>query len=193
MPAPTGIRRGRGFQNLVVPAASLPGFDPATLGPTGWWRNFSAAPWVGTPGGNFAAGTAPTAGTLNSNGIADFDGTNDVLNNAGLLGDFVTATDGTVWCLFYLDAYGAGAIYEHAAFFSTQAIGYFSFCTTPTGIAGMVFDGQRGRRVMVCSDRPCRWRRPVCGSPDGPCPWRSPVPGRVNCRPRDARLRPVGR
>lgn len=80
-----------------------PPFDPATLNPQGWFRNYALAPWVPTApsaNGNLTAGaTVPTVNAINGHGAANwnaiFSGTR-FLRTAGASSLFVSTAATTV-------------------------------------------------------------------------------------------------
>lgn len=79
-------------------------FDPATLSLSGWWKNFTGAPWVGSSstgassGRQLQVGTAPTVGTaVNGKTPASFNGTNQyLLENTLTANNYLTASAYTI-------------------------------------------------------------------------------------------------
>jgi hypothetical protein len=95
-------------------AATVYPFDRASLALTGFVKNFSTVPWVGTASAgisgessqNFVtAGVDPDVGSaLNGFGTADFNGTNDYLETTALVNAFYSSTALSGWALVNIDS-----------------------------------------------------------------------------------------
>ncbi len=105
------------FNELAKPSAGSTGptFDPTTLSLTGYWKNFSASPWVGTAsagasGGRTLSAVGGSDPTLVS-GAAHFDptaGTPQYLRDGtNTMGVYITSTAYTVSCLIKPNTAGA--------------------------------------------------------------------------------------
>jgi hypothetical protein len=145
---------GSAGQRLEVVAglpAWITSFDPALLTWEGWWRSsFASSPWAGTSslGGsgsrNLTEATNPPAVGTALNGLtpADFDGTNDRLANATVLGSMLTNAAGTIVALFNADAAttdtGATTAYNMPFLVGGDAGGavYLTFSTSGVRLGG---------------------------------------------------------
>lgn len=69
-------------------------FNPATLSPSGWWRDYGgASPWVGQAGGSLVSAAAPTAGTpVNGVAPATFNGSTQSMASASAISTFLSAS-----------------------------------------------------------------------------------------------------
>lgn len=124
-------------------------FDPATLALTGWWRgSFSASPWVG----NASAGTSATHDLTEATNPpsvgaavagytpADFDGSNDLLENASTCDNFLSNTAYSGSALVYVDSIATNAtpaIYDNDQIVNTQGIAYWGIYLR-SGSGGLV-------------------------------------------------------
>lgn len=122
-------------------------FNVASLALTGWWRaSYAGSPWVGTASNGTSgshdlteATNPPAVGTaVNGLAPADFDGTNDQLSNASPITDFVSASAGSIACLFYADAAfadgGSTAYYNMPGLFMNSVNGYLALTFSTSGV-----------------------------------------------------------
>jgi hypothetical protein len=130
-------------------------FDPATMALTAWWRgSYSASPWVGTASaGNSGSedlteGTNPPSpgSTVDGYAPASFDGSNDLLANAGPMSGFIGGAWG-VWIMFksgtaFADQ-GAGSRNLNTQFLASDA-GVWNIGFSTAGIHVQVTEGGTG-------------------------------------------------
>ncbi len=127
--------------------------DLASLSLTGYWQDFTAAPWVGTASAGTSAnqnatsgGAPPAAGAaLNGFGTADFDGSNDHLLCDDTLDTYIAASASSGWVLFKADAadaLGGGAVNAKPCFFNAYfGDNYYAIGYNDSGFCAEVYDG----------------------------------------------------
>ncbi len=148
-----------GFNLIGKVWAASSVFDPASLSLTGWWREYTGTPWVGTASAgtsgthNLSTGSpAPTLGTLNGHGTANYDGATESLLYTGSLADLISTGTGTIVVLFFGTSAVAdsGVWYAEPAFIATDShISEFGFCFSDAGVIAGNYDGAAFNRLAV--------------------------------------------
>jgi hypothetical protein len=127
-------------------------FNPATLTLTGWWRtNYAGSPWTGIASAGASGGRTleeptnpPTTGsTINSLTPANFDGTNDRLEELDLfLSSYVSASAWWVGMLVNVDTVAAAAAnaYDDEALVSDDNGGWL-VAVNSSGVRAINYDG----------------------------------------------------
>ncbi len=132
-----------------------PVFDPATLALSGWWRaSYAGSPWVavasaggsGSNGDLTSAGAAiPSVGaSLHGLASADFDGTNDKLDNANNMNTFLASSGWSVSGVIAADSAAArsvGTPQFDAGIFVQKSTGTWGITFTTSGITVFQCDG----------------------------------------------------
>ncbi len=147
----------------VVSIGATPGgYDPAILSLTGWWRaDFASSPWsptasAGSSGANGdleEATNPPGVGTAqNGYDPADFDGTNDRLNNASTAATLFNVGAGSVAVLFYANSAAAPA---GSAVDDEQLLGdsgpYMGLVFTSSGVRAYIYDSGAAYQTTASS------------------------------------------
>lgn len=143
------MRLGLGLSIGSRPApSSSPIFDPATLSGSGWWKpDYSTSPWVGSPGGNLAGGSAPTTGTAVNGAVpARLNGATQNLASASAISSFLSSTAFGFAALVKASAVpsdpGAGSRNTARVLMSDGAAsGYWGITLTSSGPCAYVYDG----------------------------------------------------
>lgn len=127
-------------------------FNPATLSLTGWWRtDYGGSPWTGTASAGSSGGRTleeptnpPTTGsTINGLTPANFDGTNDRLEELDLfLSSYVSASAWWVGLLVNVDTVAGAAAnaYDDEAFVSDDNGGWL-LAVNSSGVRAINYDG----------------------------------------------------
>jgi hypothetical protein len=156
-----------GITRLSGVATAAPGgFDPSTLTLTSWVRNYAGSPWAGTASAGTSAtptlssGAAPGVGTLNSQGVADFDGSGDNLVSSVTTASLFTAPAGGVAVLFSADTTTAAQAeaYDDRPLV-TDENGRLALVHTSSGIRATIYNGAAWviTPSIACATGAYRW------------------------------------
>lgn len=124
-------------------------FNPATLSLSGWWRaSYASSPWAGVASAGASGGrdlteatNPPSSGTaVNGFNPADFDGSNDRIDNALDPSDFFGAAAGSCGALIYADAASADG-----------------GDTAPYNMPALITDAGEGRLALAYGDSGARF------------------------------------
>lgn len=134
-----------------------PAFDPATLLPDGWFRNYGGAPWNPTApsaNGNLSAGaTAPAVASINGKGVANwntiFSGTR-FLRTVGASNLFISTATTTMIAFLrcsFLQA-DAGAWYSEPVIIGSDS-GNFGLSISSSGLRAGNGNGGSTTRIAL--------------------------------------------
>lgn len=123
-------------------------FDPATLALSAWWRAYAGDPQTGiasaglSGGRQLIDGTAPGVGSLNSLGVATYNGTTQQQSTALNVSDIVTSTAGSMAVLYFATTppAAAGNGYQDPCFLAMVSRGDLSFSINSTGARAQFVD-----------------------------------------------------